>query len=645
MVEFMTGYSPPMDRPFDERPIDTLEPKRDIEAPIVPISELGTTTFDGLQGGILKAVENSIRMGTKKIQLVVGGNPQGMSALTGSHGKIVRQELRERAKIAGIEITGVELAPQRISNMSGLSQQGGFSEEARRENLQHVKDAIKFAADVAGGGGIDIFSQEFQRDILDAKWNKKDRLFFGTDPSELQDPRNAKVTKYLVDSRTGEPIRGSGIATNRSFERVKYVTAKEAGLSGRINPETGKAFDDNDPIAPKEKNDKSGTFETETVDWNKVVEEAEKKKISPERYAYDQQVEAQLRQMRGQRKLFQAEANQMFQQYEESANLLQVLPQEIENETDQAKKTKMIREFQHIRDRMPLLKSQYDARQEQAASAYEQEQELLKSKNYIEDPTKYGQERTWGTYAEAGIAAYEESKRLKAEAEKTKQKVKDIYVGPELGHAGLMYGGHPEEFIEIVKESRKRMAEQLKARGMEKEVAETAAKKHIKGMLDTSHLSMWYKHFAPEKGESEEKRLKRFNEWMKQEVKLMVKEGVVGGIQVVDSMNGNHAHLPVGQGVFDMVGLVKEMRKDGFDGPIVSEGHEEDTINPGRMLTATWEAFGSPVKTVTPGPGGPRTWGGVQNSYFGRATGGPNYIVGAYAPSNDWQLWSETPFE
>ena len=153
----------------------------------------------------------------------------------------------------------------------------------------------------------------------------------------------------------------------------------------------------------------------------------------------------------------------------------------------------------------------------------------------------------------------------------------------------------PEEFIEIVKESRKRMAEQLKARGMEKEVAETAAKKHIKGMLDTSHLSMWYKHFAPEKGESEEKRLKRFNEWMKQEVKLMVKEGVVGGIQVVDSMNGNHAHLP--------------------------------------------------VKTVTPGPGGPRTWGGVQNSYFGRATGGPNYIVGAYAPSNDWQLWSETPFE
>jgi len=643
MVEFMTGYSSPMDRQFDEQPIDTLEPKRKIEDPIVPISELGTTTFDGLQGGILKSVENSIRMGAKKIQLVIGGNPQGMSSMFASHGKDVRQELRERAKAAGVEITGVELMPQKVSNMSGLGQQG-FSEEMRRENLQHVKDAIKFAAEVAGGGGVDIWSQEFQRDILYASWNK-DKKFFGTSPEELDDPRKAKITKYLVDSRTGEPIRGSGIATNRTVNRVKYYTAKEVGLAGQINPETGKVFDDNDPIAPKEKNDQSGTFETEPVDWNRIVEEAEKKKISPERHAYDQQVEAQLRQMRGQRKLFQAEANQMFQQYEESGEMLKILPQEIEKEKDEAKRMKMIREYQHIKDRMPLIKSQYDARREQAASAFEQEEELEKSKEFIKDPTQYGQERTWGSYAEAGIAAMEESKRLKAEAEKSGRKVKDIYVGPELGHAGQMYGGHPEEFIEIVEKSREEMAKSLAAKGWEKDAAKEAAKKHIKGMLDTSHLSMWYKHFAPEKGESEDERLKRFNKWMKDETKEMVKRGVVGGIQVVDSATSGHAHLPAGQGMFDMVGIVKEMRKEGFSGPIVSEGHEEDGLNAGRTLTATWEAFGSPTNTITPGPGGPRTWGGVQNSYFGRATGGPNYIVGAYAPSNDWQLWSETPFE
>ena len=37
-------------------------------------------------------------------------------------------------------------------------------------------------------------------------------------------------------------------------------------------------------------------------------------------------------------------------------------------------------------------------------------------------------------------------------------------------------------------------------------------------------------------------------------------------------------------------------------------------------------------------------WGEVQYSYFGQNQP-PYFVFGAYAPSNDWTLWSQTPME
>ena len=39
-----------------------------------------------------------------------------------------------------------------------------------------------------------------------------------------------------------------------------------------------------------------------------------------------------------------------------------------------------------------------------------------------------------------------------------------------------------------------------------------------------------------------------------------------------------------------------------------------------------------------------RQWTDVQHSYFGQ-TYPPYFIFGAYAPSNDWTLWSGVPLE
>jgi len=84
--------------------------------------------------------------------------------------------------------------------------------------------------------------------------------------------------------------------------------------------------------------------------------------------------------------------------------------------------------------------------------------------------------------------------------------------------------------------------------------------------------------------------------------------------------------------------------KGGFSGYITSEGHEEEKFGEGRILMKTWQHFNAPI-TSTYGHGMPiRRWGDIREAYFGR-TYSPLYMFGAYAPSNEFKLWSEIPLE
>ena len=113
-------------------------------------------------------------------------------------------------------------------------------------------------------------------------------------------------------------------------------------------------------------------------------------------------------------------------------------------------------------------------------------------------------------------------------------------------------------------------------------------------------------------------------------------------------MGSGHSHLPAGQGIWPVVDAIKYLKETGYDGMIVSEGFGEEGFGPGRQLTETWKAFGSPIYSTrfsqhAFGGGGP-SWGQVQHSYFGENQP-PFYIFGAYSPSNEWTLWSQVPLE
>ncbi len=213
-----------------------------------------------------------------------------------------------------------------------------------------------------------------------------------------------------------------------------------------------------------------------------------------------------------------------------------------------------------------------------------------------------------------------------------------IYIAPENWQT-QMYGGHPDELIDLVKKSRAEMAEKLvRMRGKSEQEAKKLAAQHIKSTIDIGHLNLWRQHFVAKPGESEESRSKRFNQWALDKTKQMIKEGVVGHIHISDNLGWDDEHVQPGEGNAPIREFVKELEKAGFKDFIIEPG----SFNPTRILPDTWRYFGSPIYAAgTPFAAPAGQW---REAHFGY-TGPSLYVVGAYSPSNEWKLWSEVPME
>jgi sugar phosphate isomerase/epimerase len=125
----------------------------------------------------------------------------------------------------------------------------------------------------------------------------------------------------------------------------------------------------------------------------------------------------------------------------------------------------------------------------------------------------------------------------------------------------------------------------------------------------------------------------------------MAKEDVIGLVQAVDSASGAHGHLPAGQGIFPVVEAVEILKEAGFKGAIISEGHEEDQFQQGRILMESRKAFGSDIgKSYFSPDSGRAQWRDVADQYFGHINP-PPYVFGGYRPTEDWVLWSGVPLE
>ncbi|MCK4521855.1 MAG: sugar phosphate isomerase/epimerase [Nanoarchaeota archaeon] len=698
MVVFQTAYSTPMDREYTGNHVADVKPSANIEEPVFPVNEIGQTVTEGRQfGTFIQTATAAIRTGAGKIELQPGVGGGEEAAGMENYGKDARETLREVAKVNEVTFTSVHTPAGSVANLSGFNpQQGSFSDEFRKKELDEVKSAIKFAAEAAQGGAVVVHTGEFQRTMFDAPWNK-DKKFTAYEEEE------EKAVKHLVDKRTGNVI--GEIRLNQVVPWTKWNKA-ESDYTDSKDQHVGKGdyIDyENNKVGRSERvpefNKETGTFEVEEARWDTFVKEAEelnKEKgvkpgdvnyVTPQEAFLYATTETQEKIAKGYAMNYGYRAKYFFEDLKKLKKAKEFY-EKLEKSIPEEERWKiMIQDegLQGMRIAPGLIPNEtknptevLDKAIREANEQIEQSrdmvtgqmQQALQQKIQRENVTtteKYAKQKTMQGYAEAGIESMRQTKY-------NPYAKRDIFVAPENIFPEMGYGSHPEELIELVKTARKAMVERLTEKeiekssgridsktgeevmtkvnnpfyeGISKEQAKKLAERHIKATLDTQHMGMWFNNFKPLKGETTEKRRERFNGWFMDEVKKMEKDNIIGNIHIVDSIGGSHQHLPAGQGDLPVVEAIKYLKSKGYDGYMNSEAHGEERFGAGRIMVETWRAFGSPISGSgygPPGTGFGPSWGSVQHGYFGR-TYPPNFIFGAYSPSNEWTLWSEVPME
>ncbi len=589
MVEWKTDYHMPMDRQYHGVYSD-VSPSAHIEEPIFTIGELGQTVPEQDPAGRLNIIQNvqaAIRHGAGVIQMVLNVPPESpLGGRPKAYGKEVREAIREVVMANDVLFAGVEL-PTAISNLSGFDpQRGVISEEKRARDIDEVRDAIKFTADVAQGGGVDVFTADVPRNFFEANWNKTGRW-----AGAFKEPEEEKkgVIRF-VDDRTGE---------------IQQLRLGQ-GVWRAADPKTGEEFKP-DPT--------TGRIQLEQWRWEDFKRHAPKEGLTSHEFFKKSFLLDRL-------KIAQAQAEEHFF----NSKVMAQRVAEAEAEGDQA-------EADLYRSRE---KSEYNAFVAKSREVKDNEEAIA----HLKPLEEYGAQRAKEGFAQAGIYAWEEThnnpRKLK----------RPVYVGPEIGWP-QGYGGHPDEFVGLIRGARKIMAEKLHYdQGMPIEQAKEQAKIHVKGLWDSSHMGMWLEKFKPELPWHQ--RVKEFNKWYLEKVKELAKinekEQIIGGMQLVNSATAAHGHLPPGQGIFPVIDAANIFKKHGFTGFVVSEGHEEERLGEGRILMDTWRSFGAPIQT-TYGPGAEHRRFGVDPGYISRSYS-PTMMMGSYAPPfGEYKPWNEIPFE
>ena len=298
-----------------------------------------------------------------------------------------------------------------------------------------------------------------------------------------------------------------------------------------------------------------------------------------------------------------------------------------------------------------------------SASQQQQAEDTAETKRHIVTPSKRFKLHVARFYAEAAYRAWQ----------RTKDPDNPVFLALE-NIFPERFGGHPQELKFIIDESRQwfvrlltepkikhgvikegmelhetgdRTENPYRIKGMSQEEAEKLAERHIKATFDTGHANLWRKFWQPTLGKSLDENEAEFKKWYLKQFEELAKNGYIGNIHLTDNFGFQDDHVAPGQGNVPIKEVMDILKKYGYDKAITVEpGADASTdLSDFHGLMKTWRYLGSPIYGM--GIGAPRTgasWTGVQYSYFGQNQP-PYYIFGAYAPSNDWTLWSQVPLE
>ncbi|MBW2990458.1 hypothetical protein KY348_02005 [Candidatus Woesearchaeota archaeon] len=665
---YFNEYYHALDRDYGQ-----VEPSDIPSAPGEPVDtsnlgprEIGTSTNP--MAHQTTSFAEKIRAGASKIELSFLGQGKTDSQRPGpeAFGRRDREDIRGLADINKIR-TSVH-ASWHGGSLAGLGKEG-FSDQMRQQAITEIERAIHFASEATKGGAVVFHTGEWQRPITDVRGG-----FRGY-------PDEEKTTPIMVvDSQTGDvnavrrdqlvfepkfytaaeyekvlrrPLVGKTDSQGNTIEANDWVNMKGEAIKREWvvskNPEEVEKLFDRVPVWNAAKTN----FEVEKRNYDFFKDEAERlskktdKTISPEILFFKSQLADQVSQSKGQ-SLYYA---QRYDDYKKAADEIRkalAFYNSIEKNIPEEKKWELMQQkgFRYLdinKFVLPrnLLPSEYLKEElkeaedhmrhvhEASASADARAKQVMDRMNRVETIKNYGLSKTAETIGTLGVKA------MKFTDTHRKELNEPIFIAPE-NWRPEEYGSHPDEIGNIVKKSRENMVQQLVKEGYGEEAARSKAKEHIKATIDVGHFNMWRKHFEAREGETSMQREKRFNKWLLKETKKLAEEGLLGHVHLTDNFGYDDEHLTPGEGNIPMKEFIKNMEEAGLDDFIAEPG----SFNPNTMMADTWALMGSPIYSTAKAP----TFRSVHEQHFGYHNPA-TYIVGAYAPSNEWRLWSEVPME
>jgi hypothetical protein len=208
---------------------------------------------------------------------------------------------------------------------------------------------------------------------------------------------------------------------------------------------------------------------------------------------------------------------------------------------------------------------------------------------------------------------------------------KPLFIAPENLFPETGYGSHPQELKAVILDARKEMVKRLvHDRGMVESEAKHIADEHIKATFDVGHAYTWKKFFMRNEGESRKDYDKRFNDWVTDQTKDLAKNKIIGHVHISDNFGYYDEHLSPGTGSVPLKDFIKELRDADLTTPMIAEPGAQAQDQLYSAMTGAWSALASsPVYRSS-------KWTEIEDSYFGR-TRSPGYIVGKYAPSEEYR--------
>jgi sugar phosphate isomerase/epimerase len=696
MAIFDTGYYKTMNSKYvsgvdPEYPEleETINPKKEENIGLSP-SQLGIGTNPFVHP--IQGVEARLRDGASKMEIAFFGQGKGNKErfTPESIDKREREEIQNLMRINNTKLS--THATVSVEGLAGLGREG-FSDAEREVAIKEIEKAIDFASDASTGGAIVFHTGEWQRPISEQEFakTKGGYLFKEFDTEEEKagimtvDKETGKTGGIKKDWTIYEPefltvetfAKGEGYKLNENGDYINnkgeiifnYTGEKDSfGIKkyldnddnivyedewvddkGRfINPDftdqknTDRFFEripkwDPEHTRFKVKDRKFADYEVEA----KKLKERHNLDLKPEQLFVKSQVVNEALTHKG-NSLYHG---QRYEEYQFERNKIQEAltfykakgKNASEEQLNQVRQVFQNPEFdilptkenkiKYLERRLKSVKDSMRHIHESSSSADAKAAEATKRINRIETIHDYGIEKTADSISRLAMKVYIKNQHKKYKGQE------DLYLAPENFDPGK-FGGHPEEMTEIVQKSRKRFVEKNINQFESKEQAEKAAANTIKSTIDIGHLNLWRKHFQRNQGENDDKYEKRFHKWALNEVDKMHKAGTLGHFHLADNFGYDDEHLTPGQGNAPIKEFVKMLKDKGYDDFIIESG----SFNPVTALHDTWSYFGTPVYSSHPRG----SFRDFRQQHF-QYNSSPLYIAGAYAPSNEFKVWSEVP--